>query len=368
MKFAVFTHAEHFKKDGRIYAYAPYVREMDLWFSHVDGVEVLAPLTKEKDFPALAYQDENLHFTRLEAINLLSFSNMLSAFYRTPGILWSIFGAMRRADHLHLRCPGNIGLMACLVQILFPSKPKTVKYAGNWDPKSKQPLSYRLQKWILNNTFLSRNIKVLAYGEWPGQSKNILPFFTASFSENDKVCPEKNFVSPYKFLFVGNLVEGKRPLFAVKLVEGLNQAGILVELSIYGSGKESGHLKSYISRNSLKGIIFLKGKRDLEELKKAYQEADFVILASKSEGWPKVLAEGMFYGCIPVATPVSCVPWMLGHEKRGILIESALESAISKMKTELADVERLRKRSKEACEWSQTFTVEKFESAIKELV
>lgn len=368
MKFAVFTHAEHFQKDGRIYAYAPYVREMDLWFSHVDSVEVLAPLTKEKDFPARPYQDEKLQFTSLEAINLLSFRNVFSALYRTPGILWRIFGAMKRADHLHLRCPGNIGLMACLVQMFFPSKPKTVKYAGNWDPKSRQPLSYRLQKWILNNTFLSKNIKVLAYGEWPGQSKNILPFFTASFSENDKICPEKNFSDPFKFLFVGNLVEGKRPLFAVKLIEKLNEAGIVAELSIYGSGSEEERLKSYISRNSLEGRIFLKGKKDLEELKKAYQESDLVILPSKSEGWPKVLAEGMFYGCVPVATPVSCVPWMLDREKRGILIEPHLEPAISKIKTELADVERLRKRSKEACEWSQIFTVEKFESAIKELL
>ncbi len=53
-------------------------------------------------------------------------------------------------------------------------------------------------------------MQVLVYGEWPGQSKNIVPFFTASFSEEDKAeVPEKAFSGPFIFLFVGNLVEGK---------------------------------------------------------------------------------------------------------------------------------------------------------------
>ena len=43
-----------------------------------------------------------------------------------------MYKAMKWADHIHLRCPGNIGLLGCIVQIAFPKKVKTVKYAGNW--------------------------------------------------------------------------------------------------------------------------------------------------------------------------------------------------------------------------------------------
>jgi len=53
---------------------------------------------------------------------------------------------MKSANHIHLRCPGNIGLLACLIQILFPNTPKTSKYAGNWDPNAKQPFTYKIQK------------------------------------------------------------------------------------------------------------------------------------------------------------------------------------------------------------------------------
>ena len=59
----------------------------------------------------------------------------------------------------------------------MPKTPKSAKYAGNWDPKSKKPWSYQLQQWILSNTFLTKNMKVLVYGVWDGQSQNIYPFF-----------------------------------------------------------------------------------------------------------------------------------------------------------------------------------------------
>ncbi len=84
---------------------------------------------------------------------------------------------MKQVNHIHLRCPGNVGLLGCIVQVFFPSKIKTAKYAGNWDPKSKQPIAYKLQKWILSNTLLSKKIKVLVYGEWLKQTKNIKTIF-----------------------------------------------------------------------------------------------------------------------------------------------------------------------------------------------
>lgn len=76
-------------------------------------------------------------------------------------------------------------MLGCLVQIFFPKKIKTAKYAGNWDPEAKQPLSYRIQRWVLSNTFLTRNIQVLVYGEWKQQTKNIKPFFTATYSKSE---------------------------------------------------------------------------------------------------------------------------------------------------------------------------------------
>jgi glycosyltransferase involved in cell wall biosynthesis len=293
------------------------------------------------------------------------------------------------ADHIHLRCPGNIGLIASVLQIFFPKKPKTVKYAGNWDPNSKQPRSYRLQKWILSNTFLSRNIKVLVYGNWPEQSKNIIPFFTASFSETEKGLQHKDFTSPFKFIFVGSLSAGKRPLFAIKLIEALMGKGIPVKLEIYGSGVLKNELQEYIATKNLDPFVRLMGNLKLEELKEVYKASHFLILASQSEGWPKAVAEAMFFGCIPVATAVSCVPWMSGDGSRGILlpgvesgerrVESGnkgkrieesewIEESVDKIIELIEDPGEMKRKSLAAQEWSQEYTLEKFELAIKDVL
>jgi hypothetical protein len=61
--------------------------------------------------------------------------SILKAIFYIPN-MFKIF-KMRQADHIHLRCPGNTGLLGCVLQI-FSNKKKTAKYAGNWDQK-KQP-------------------------------------------------------------------------------------------------------------------------------------------------------------------------------------------------------------------------------------
>ena len=93
----------------------------------------------------------------------------------------------------------------------------------------------------------------------------------------------------------------------------------------------------------------------------------------------------MFFGCIPIATPVSCVPWMLGGGSRGILLTEQANGQqlitngskewsvvggqwsenIKKIMELLADPARMKSMSEEAKKWSQQYTLEKFEEAIK---
>ena len=182
MKLAVITHILHKQKNGEYFSYEPYIREMNIWFKYASEVIIVAPLSKDSITKIESkYLKGTISFKTIPQISFLSLSMILKSILMIPFIAFRILKAMNAADHIHLRCPGNIGLIGCVLQIFFPKKPKTVKYAGNWDPNAKQPWSYRLQKKILNNPQLSKNIKVLVYGEWEKQSKNIVPFFTASF-------------------------------------------------------------------------------------------------------------------------------------------------------------------------------------------
>lgn len=370
MKFAIVTHVIHKKQGNQYYAYAPYVREMNVWAKQVQELIVVAPMTKqERTSVDSFYNHTTIRFIPVESFNILSFEGLFKTIFYVPKISLALYKAMYCADHIHLRCPGNIGLLGCFVQMLFPSKPKTAKYAGNWDPKSKQPWSYRLQKWILSNSFLTRNMQVLVYGEWPNQTKNIKSFFTATYHDHDTTpLLPKELKGTINFVFVGTLVQGKKPLYAVQLVAELFQKGYDVVLRIYGEGVQRSLLESYILKHKLEGIIVLEGNQNQEIIKKAYQNSHFVVLPSESEGWPKAIAEGMFWGCVPVATSVSCVPFMLDNGNSGILLEMNLENDIRQLEKVLDDESCFQMMSKKGSDWSRTYTLDVFENEIEKLL
>lgn len=370
MKFAIITHVIHGKISDKYFGYEPYVREMNLWIKGVSEVLIIAPLHTTPKSPIQEfYQHEKVTFVPVDNFDISNFKNILHSLIVMPGIIWKIFQTMKKADHIHLRCPGNIGLLGCLVQILFPSKPKTAKYAGNWDSKAKQPFTYRLQKWILSNTFLTKNMQVLVYGEWENSTKNIKPFFTASYFEKDKTeIKPRALLGKISFVFVGTLSNGKQPLYAIQLIEQLYKKGHEVQLNIYGEGNERVILENYISDNNLKDIVKLMGNQNQETIKQAYLENHFVVLPSLSEGWPKVVAEGMFWGCLPIASKVSCVPNMLENGGRGLLLDFKLNQDVENIESILTNDALYQDKVNNAISWSRQFTLDVFENEIKLLL
>lgn len=370
MTFLIITHVPHVIEQEKYFAYGPYVAEMNIWSKYADELILVAPIAHSSKTPIdINYRHKKIQFVGVELIDLLGLKAVLRTIVKLPKISWQIYRAMQQADHIHLRCPGNIGLLGCFVQILFPNTPKTAKYAGNWDPKSKQPWSYRLQKRILSNTLLTRNMQVLVYGEWEGSTKNIKPFFTATYTEADQLpFVKKNLEGKINFVFVGTLVKGKNPLYAIQLVEALFQKGYEVTLRMYGEGTERKILEHYMAENKLEKIISLEGNQTKEDLKIAYQCSHFVLLPSESEGWPKAIAEGMFWGCAPIATSVSCVPFMLDHGNRGVLLAMHLEKDVVQIETVLSNESDFYDKRVKASDWSRNYTLDVFEGAIKELL
>lgn len=368
--FLIVTHVAHIEKDGLYFAYAPYVREMNIWLKYVDEVIVVAPKTDEKISKIdEVYNHPKVKFVEIDSFDVKSSKSILKSLISIPKNLITISRQIKKANHIHLRCPGNIGFLGVLAQILFPSKIKTAKYAGNWDLEASKPFTYKLQQKILLNTFLTKNMQVLVYGDWKNNTKNIKSFFTATYKEEEKLpLIQKGIDGIFKFVFVGMLTKGKQPLYAVKIIERLKQLNFNVQLSVYGEGVERLSLEQYIQENNLFENIFLKGNQDLETLKEAYQESHFVVLPSVSEGWPKAIAEGMFWGCVPIATKVSCVPYMLDHGSRGILLDLNLDQDIMQIKEVIQNNDNYFVMQKNASNWSQKYTTNYFESEIKLLL
>lgn len=367
---AIITHTPHWVEANTHYAYGPYVREMNLWIKQVDHTIVVAPKgSQDRSDIHWAYSKRIKHRI-IPSVSLLGFRQKIRTCIYFPILVIAIFKAMRQADHIHLRCPGNIGLIGCLVQLCFPRKRKSAKYAGNWDPQSKQPWSYRLQQWILRNTFLTRNMQVLVYGEWANQTANITPFFTASYSQTQipKQQLKTEIKAPYRFLFVGSLVAGKRPEYAIDLIQNLKTQGLDVQLDFYGDGILRETLEETVKLKELQDTIKFHGNQEAQVVQEAYKYSHFLMLPSKSEGWPKVVAEAMFWNCVPLVCAVSCVPWMLNYGERGIVL--SLETAIDTKKISdlITDEASYVKMVETASQWSQEYTLETFEHAIQSIV
>jgi glycosyltransferase involved in cell wall biosynthesis len=372
MTFLIITHVPHILESNHYFAYAPYVREMNIWIKKVNKLIIVAPLDlSKKSAIDIHYEHSNIEFIPIDSFDILGIKAASKAVFKIPKISWTIYKAMKRADHIHLRCPGNIGLLGCFVQILFPNKIKTAKYASNWDVNSIQPISYQWQRWLLNNTFLTRNMQVLVYGDWNNSSKNVKSFFTATYYENEKLPIEIRDTNqkPIRFIFVGTLTKGKNPFYGIEIVKALNNLAIPATIDLYGDGILYEEIKNLIFENNLQESVFLKGNLTKETLIEVYKNAHFLVLQSGSfEGWPKVVAESMFWGCVPLAIPTSVVPQMLHDGSRGLLLTGIL-AVDSKNCIEIINNNELyQQKANEALNWSRKYTLDIFEDEIKKLV
>jgi glycosyltransferase involved in cell wall biosynthesis len=366
MKFCIISHVIHSKKDGSYFAYAPYVREMNLWISNIDTLIIVAPQNNNEPTAIdKAYKHKKIRFISIPDFNLTTNIELFKTILKLPLLFFQISKGMILADHIHLRCPGNVGLIGCIVQILLPWKKKTAKYAGNWDWKSKQPWSYRLQQKILRNTFLTRNMEVLVYGDW-NETKNIKPFFTASYSINDAtfIEPRNNF-QKISLLFVGSLVKGKNPILSCEVIRLLKNSGYNCTLELYGEGSERSKIEEYIQTHQLQNNILLYGNQPSENLKLAYRRSQFLVFVSKSEGWPKVVTEAMWWGCLPITSSVSCVPEIIGIDQRGDLIEPNAHLVAEKIIYYFNNKEIYTLKANNAINWSRQFNLERFKKEVK---
>lgn len=367
----IVSHALHYKVHGKYFAYGPMVREMRIWEKYVKNITIVAPFSNEIPTPMdLDYKHPNLRYIKVPAFSLIDKFEVLNAFLVIPLISFKLIREFFKAEHIHLRCPGNLALIACILQVFFPSKIKTVKYAGNWDPRSNQPLSYRLQRFILNSKVLTRNCKVLVYGNWQSNSSNIIPFYTASYSKEDSKnsFPLTRSYVILKLIFVGSLIPEKNPIVSLEVLKHLKDLGIKAKLVFCGDGPERSVLENFSISTGIQASVTFLGKVPPEIIKKELITSHFLIFISDSEGWPKAVAESMWWGCIPVTTSVSCVAEMLGKGKRGFLVEKNSLMIANLIKSQIQFPHLLNQMRTDGINWARQFTLERFDSDVKKIL
>ncbi|WP_373511818.1 glycosyltransferase family 4 protein [Persicitalea sp.] len=121
---------------------------------------------------------------------------------------------------------------------------------------------------------------------------------------------------PLKVLFVGRNSPEKRIGLIARVAHALRDEP--VKFTFVGPDLE--RATAYATRSNLH---FMGELTDSEALARIYQEHHVILIASRREGFPLVLAEGMAHGAVPVSTDVGGISHHVQDGKNGFLVENS---------------------------------------------
>jgi len=102
-------------------------------------------------------------------------------------------------------------------------------------------------------------------------------------------------------VFIGRLVEGKRPQDAIRAVAHLHNTRSDVELCICGDGPLRTDLETLAQQLGIAEAVHFLGHVEYGAMPAVYRSANALILPSRAEGMPRVVLEAMATG-VPVVT------------------------------------------------------------------
>lgn len=370
-RLVIVSHVIHHISGGQLFAYGPYAREIDIWADLFTEVVIAAPCRRE------APAGDCLPFTRSN-VSLYpqwetggdTFTAKAAQLLALPAHVWNLSRALLRADAIHVRCPGNLGLVGVILAPLF-SRRLIAKYAGQWNDYQGEPWTWRLQKKILRSAWWRGLVTV--YGRWPNQPAKVVPFFTSILTADQierarAAVTGKTSGRPLRVLYVGRLSADKNVSVLLAALAELKQQGVSMQCEIVGEGPERQSLEERTEVLGLRDCVDFTGGVEFAQVLDSYEHADVLVLASRTEGWPKAISEGMAFGLVCIGSNCGLVPEMLG-EGRGVIVPpgdvDALTAALKRISVSPEDYEAMRVS---AAAWAQKYSLEGLREALRDLL
>lgn len=262
-----------------------------------------------------------------------------------------------RPKLIHVHSSTSITSGACLFSLLF-------RIPVFIDVQDLFPRDFPLN-WVIKTGYMPRYIalgieaeKILLSIGIPIQRIFTLPPARLSMGQDIKGIPEGIWdKTNITLLFIGGLTKIKGIdvlLEAFKLASAKTKG---ISLKIVGDGQMREFCEDFTDKNNLK--IKLLGTLDHERTLKEISSSDIVILASRTEGYPRVILEAFEFGKPVIATNVGGIPQMLNNGENGILVDpcnhAELAGAILKLCNDKELREKLGKSGKQSLEGMLSF-------------
>ena len=371
IRLLIITHVVHYQFGGEIYAYGAYAREIELWADLFREVAIAAPCRAESPpGDCLAFQHANISIIPQLETGGRTLGAKMKQVLLLPRMIINLLSAARKADAIHVRCPGNLGLLGVLIAPLC-SRRLIAKYAGQWGGYPGEPSSVRLQRWLLRSSWWHGPVTV--YGSWPDQPSHVVPFFTSMLTDAQvframSVAFMRNGKPIDHLLYVGRLSNSKHVDTFLEAIARMRDEGISFRCSVVGEGAARAELETQARELGIEQNVNFAGGVNFEQVQNFYAQSDVLVLVSETEGWPKALAEGMAYGLICIGSNRGLVPAMLSNG-RGIVVEPGnaeqLADALREIVRSPQDFQPMRLR---AAAWASQHSTEGLREALGELL
>jgi glycosyltransferase involved in cell wall biosynthesis len=367
-RLCIVSHVVHYRYGGKVHAYAPYAREIEMWADLFSEVRVAAPC--EDGTPpgdAAPIDRPNVDMDPQPRTGGDSCGAKGKQALLLPVLIATLARAMRRADAIHVRCPGNLGLLGAVMAPLF-SRRIIAKYAGQWTGFPGEAWTVRLQRAILGSGWWKGPVTV--YGSWPDQPPWIVPFFT-SVLDRDQIERARRAAAARapkdrpRILFVGRLSRAKNVDVILDALGRLRHEGIDLPCTIVGDGPERGALEAQAARLGVDAGF--AGAVEFDRVLGFYETHDILVLASETEGWPKAIVEAMAFGLLCIGSERGLIPQILG-EGRGFVVPPRDVDALTAALRRAADPMEAGLRIELAAAFGQRYSLEDLREALRELM
>lgn len=368
----IVSHTEHYRRNGETVGLASTVREIDHLASLFEQVVHVAPLHPGRPPADVQPYAAPVRHVPVPPAGGERLRDKWSVLRAAPSYARAIRHELSRCDAVHVRCPANISLIALLL-LAGSSRPakRWVKYAGDWN-RRHGAWSYRFQRALLRKKL--HGAVVTVNGLWPGQPSHVVSFVNpcltdAELREGERAASGKSLASPVRLLFVGRVEHAKGAGRVLRILRSLKNRGVPARLRVAGDGPERPGLEGEAARLGLGADVEFLGALPRANLSGVYADSDILLLPSSSEGWPKVLSEGMAFGAVPIASDVGSIPEYLTRFETGRFFPAEDVEAFSAAVVSYAeDPERWKTESHRAVQAASRFTYTHYLAEVRQLL
>ena len=381
MKLGVHYHIPVLRSKGSLYTHGNFGIFIDFLAKEISELFLIAHTPNEIQLNDCNYKIESQNII---LIDLGEHCSVVSRYFNFFNYFKIIKHIEKKVDFFILRAPTPLLPIFVVVNIK-----KTLIYAiGDYLQviKSKKIKNFKYYMLLIYAYLITFCTKILSHRglvmtnsiELKNKLKikynSVKIVYSSTIRNNELInIGSKKFHNPIRLLYTGRFDDAKGIDDIIQAIYILNKKEININLHLagyFGNGKYLKHLKKISKKLNVSDKIIYHGLLKLgDELNTLYRNSDILIIASKSEGFPRSIWEAFSNSTPVITTNVGSIPYILKNKHDSIIINHSSPIEIANAVIELKKNKKLRKRIlTNSIKLAKTATIENNSKKMVELI